>query len=72
MKCVGIREAKTHLSAIARAAAKGEPTLLTDYGKPLAVITAIVAVVESQDDRSDPSGFRTALLAMPHELDVNF
>ena len=29
-----LRKAKTHLSALARAAAKGEPTLLTDYGKP--------------------------------------
>jgi prevent-host-death family protein len=72
MKSVGIREAKTHLSALARAAAKGEPTLLTDYGKPLAVITAIAPVVEGHDDRSDPSEFRKALLAMPHELDVDF
>jgi hypothetical protein len=30
VKSVGIREAKAHLSALARAAANGEPTLLTD------------------------------------------
>jgi antitoxin (DNA-binding transcriptional repressor) of toxin-antitoxin stability system len=73
MKSVGIREPKTHLPALARAAAKGEPTLLTDYGKPLAVITAMAPVEKGQDDRrSDPLEFRKALLAMPHELDVDF
>ena len=41
MKSVGIREAKGRLSELARAAANGEPTLLTDYHKPLAVITSI-------------------------------
>src|ERR1700677_349583 len=41
MKCVGIREAKAKLSELARAAAAGQPTLLTDYGKPLAVIAAM-------------------------------
>jgi antitoxin (DNA-binding transcriptional repressor) of toxin-antitoxin stability system len=70
MNSVGIREAKTHLSALARAAANGEPTLLTDYGKPFAIITSIV---ESKNDgRSDPSEFRKALLAVPHELDLDF
>ncbi|HKN28627.1 MAG TPA: malic enzyme-like NAD(P)-binding protein [Roseiarcus sp.] len=37
MKSFGIREAKARLSALARAAANGESTLLTDYGRPLAV-----------------------------------
>jgi antitoxin (DNA-binding transcriptional repressor) of toxin-antitoxin stability system len=41
VKSVGIREAKAHLSALARAAANGEPTLLTDYGEPRAVMTSI-------------------------------
>ena len=40
MNSVGIREAKARLSALARAAA-GKPTLLTDYGKPLAIIAPI-------------------------------
>jgi hypothetical protein len=32
MKSVGIRDAKARLSELARAAAKGEATMLTDYG----------------------------------------
>jgi prevent-host-death family protein len=36
MKSVGIREAKARLSELARAAAKGEATILTDHGKPIA------------------------------------
>jgi prevent-host-death family protein len=42
MKSVGIRQAKAHLSALARAAAAGESTLITDYGKPIAVIAPVV------------------------------
>jgi prevent-host-death family protein len=41
MKSVGIREAKARLSELARAAAKGEATILTYYGKPSAVIPPI-------------------------------
>jgi prevent-host-death family protein len=70
MKSVGIREAKARLSALVRAAADGEPTVLTDYGKPLAVITAIAE--SEKESPSDPSDFRKALLALPHELDVDF
>jgi prevent-host-death family protein len=38
MKSVGIREAKARLSELARAVAKGEATILTDYGKPVAMV----------------------------------
>jgi prevent-host-death family protein len=38
MKSVGIREAKARISELARAAAKGEATILTDYGKPVAMV----------------------------------
>ena len=41
MKSVSIREAKAQLSALARAAAQGESTILTDYGKPIAVIAPL-------------------------------
>ena len=71
MKSVGIREAKTHLSALARAAAKGEPVLLTDYGQPLAMITSL----ERDGARaatSDPAEFREALLGLPHALELDF
>jgi antitoxin (DNA-binding transcriptional repressor) of toxin-antitoxin stability system len=39
MRSVGIRIAKARLSELARAAANGEATMLTDYGKPIAVIS---------------------------------
>ena len=70
MKTVGIREGKANLPALARAAAAGEPTLLTVHGKPIAVITAIP---ESDTKKlSDPSEFRLALLALPHDLGLDF
>jgi antitoxin (DNA-binding transcriptional repressor) of toxin-antitoxin stability system len=38
MRSVGIREGKARLSELARAAANGDATVLTDYGKPIAMI----------------------------------
>ena len=70
MRSVGIREAKARLSALARAAAEGEPTLLTDYGKPLAVIAPLEVTEHGRP--SDEAEFRKALLAMPHALEVDF
>jgi prevent-host-death family protein len=73
VKSVGIREAKAHLSALARAAANGEPTLLTDYGEPRAVITSINSDAVGQAvGISDPSEFKQRLLALPYALEVNF
>jgi prevent-host-death family protein len=82
MKSVGIREAKAKLSELARAAAAGQPTLLTDYGKPLAVIAAMAedfscgeapaTPVEIAPQRSDFKAFRRALLSVPHELELDF
>ena len=70
---VGMREPKAHLSELVRAAANGELIVLTDYGKPLAVITSIEGEGANRaDDSADASKFRQALLALPHHLDVNF
>ena len=70
---VGMREPKAHLSGLVRAAANGELIVLTDYGKPLAVITSIEGEGANRaDDSADASKFRQALLAPPHHLDVNF
>ena len=73
MKSVGMSEPKAHLSELVRAAANGELIVLTDYGKPLAVITSIEGEGANRaDDSADASKFRQALLALPHHLDVNF
>jgi prevent-host-death family protein len=73
MKSVGIREAKARLSALARAAANGEPTLLTDYGEPCAVITSVErGGADKAAGVSDVSEFRRSLLAVPRALEVDF
>jgi antitoxin (DNA-binding transcriptional repressor) of toxin-antitoxin stability system len=73
VKSIGIRDAKAQLSALARAAANGEPTVLTDYGKPRAIITAIKGNEVGQAvGISDPLEFKKCLLALPHPLEVNF
>ena len=73
MKSVGIREPKAHFSELVRAAANGELIVLTDYGRPIAVIKSIEDEGANRtDDSADASKFRQALLAFPHHLDVNF
>ena len=71
MKSVGIREAKARLSELARAAAKGEATILTDHGKPIATIARIEQTTEGESG-SDAREFREALLSLPYHLDVRF
>ncbi len=71
MKSVGIRGAKSRLSELARAAAKGDVTVLADYGKPIAVIGPIEPAAEERRP-SEGSKFRQALLELPHGLDVDF
>ena len=71
MKSVGIREAKARFSELARAAASGEATIVTDYGKPVAVIGPIVETTK-EESASDAGEFREALLSLPYHLDVGF
>jgi antitoxin (DNA-binding transcriptional repressor) of toxin-antitoxin stability system len=82
MKSVGIRQAKPRLSALARAAAAGEPTLITDYGKPIAMIAPLVedpaheeaapAPIKEPKPRTGAAAFRKALFAAPHPLELDF
>ena len=43
MKTVNIHEAKTHLSRLVEAAAKGEPFIIAKAGKPLVKVIAVEA-----------------------------
>jgi prevent-host-death family protein len=43
MKTVNIHEAKTHLSRLVEAAAKGEPFIVAKAGKPLVKVIAVDA-----------------------------
>lgn len=82
MKSFGIRQAKAHLSALARAAAAGESTLITDYGKPIAVIAppvedpaheeATPAPIEGPKPQTGAAPFRHALFEAPHPLEFDF
>ena len=82
MKSIGIREAKAKLSALARAAASGTPTVLTDYGKPIAVIGPLdvvtptidpsPALIEIAAKPSDRVAFRRLLNSPPFALELDF
>jgi len=83
MKSFGIRQAKAHLSELARAAAGGgESTLITDYGKPIAMISPLVeeavhaeassAPIGKPKPSTDAAAFRRALFEAPHPLELDF
>ncbi len=83
MKEYGIRQAKAHLSEIARAAAAGICTIVTDNHKPVAMIGPLPAVgtVEADvptasatptDQLSDAAAFCDALLGAPYPLNLTF
>ncbi len=82
MKSVGIRQAKAQLAALVRAAAAGEPTLITNYGKPIAMISshaedpaheeASSAPIEDPKPPTDAAAFRHALLSAPYPLELDF
>jgi antitoxin (DNA-binding transcriptional repressor) of toxin-antitoxin stability system len=71
MRSVGIRVAKARLSELARDAAKGEVTILTDYGKPIAMISTIDQTTKAEGG-SDAGEFREALLSLSYHLDLGF
>jgi antitoxin (DNA-binding transcriptional repressor) of toxin-antitoxin stability system len=71
MRSVGIRIAKARLSELARDAAQGEVTVLTDYGKPIAMISSIEQTTKAESG-SDAGEFREALLSLPYHLDLGF
>jgi antitoxin (DNA-binding transcriptional repressor) of toxin-antitoxin stability system len=83
MKSLGVRQAKAHLSALVRAAASGECSLVTDNGRLVAMIGPPPAdTVEGKDSSpaptegtkplSDAGKFRQALLGVPFPLELNF
>jgi antitoxin (DNA-binding transcriptional repressor) of toxin-antitoxin stability system len=71
MRSVGIRLAKARLSELARDAAQGEVTILTDYGKPIAMISPIEQTTKAESG-SDADEFSKALLSLPYHLDLSF
>jgi antitoxin (DNA-binding transcriptional repressor) of toxin-antitoxin stability system len=83
MKTLGIRQAKAHLSALVRAAANGECSLVTDNGKLVAMIEPPPQdPVEAEDSSpsptevakplSDAAEFRRALFGIPFPIEGSF
>ena len=83
MKSLGIRQAKARLSALVRAAATGECSLVTDNGRLVAMIGPPPEdPVEVKDSSPGPTGgikplsnaaeFRQALLGVPSPLELDF
>ena len=83
MKSLGIRQAKARLSALVRAAAEGECSLVTDNRKPVAMIGPLPqdsleaegpsrASTEGTKPISDAAEFRKALFGVPSPIELNF
>jgi prevent-host-death family protein len=66
MRTVNIHEAKTHLSRLVEAAAKGEPFIIAKSGKPLVKVTALDAPVAGKIKRL---GFMAGQIAVPDDFD---
>jgi antitoxin (DNA-binding transcriptional repressor) of toxin-antitoxin stability system len=82
MKSLGVRQAKAHLSALVRAAASGECSLVTDNGRLVAMIgPAPQDPAEAHDPSPAPTEktkpffegakFHKALLGVPFPLELD-
>lgn len=67
MLTINIHEAKTHLSRLVDAAAKGEPFIIAKAGKPLVKVMALDAPDAGQRKRL---GFMAGQIAVPEDFDT--
>jgi len=67
MFTINIHEAKTHLSRLVEAAAKGESFIIAKAGKPLVKVMALDAPVSAQRRRV---GFLAGQIAVPDDFDA--
>jgi prevent-host-death family protein len=66
MRTVNMHEAKTHLSRLVEAAARGEPFIIARAGRPLVKVTAIEAPEAPARRRT---GFLAGRLRTPEDFD---
>ena len=66
MKSVNIHEAKTHLSKLVAKAAKGEPFVIAEAGKPLVKVVALDSPSPGEARRL---GFLAKRLKVPDDFD---
>jgi prevent-host-death family protein len=67
MKTVNIHEAKTHLSKLVDAAAKGEPFVIAKAGKPL---VKVVPVDIREPRKVQRRGFLAGQIEVPDDFDT--
>ena len=67
MKVVNVHEAKTHLSRLIEAAARGEPFVIARAGRPVARVTAVDAPAPGARRRL---GFMAGQIAAPEDFDA--
>lgn len=67
MKTVNIHEAKTHLSKLVDAAAKGEPFVIAKAGKPL---VKVVPVASREPRKVQRRGFLAGQISVPDDFDT--
>jgi prevent-host-death family protein len=67
MRTVSIREAKTHLSRLVEAAAKGEPFIIGRAAKPL---VRVVPLETPEPKRAKQLGFMAGQIAVPDDFDT--
>jgi prevent-host-death family protein len=65
MKTVNIHEARTHLSRLVEAAAKGEPFVITKAGKPLVKVVPVDAPATPRR-----LGFMRGAFTVPDDFDT--
>ena len=67
MKTVNIHEAKTHLSRLLEAAAKGEPFVIAKAGRPMVKVVPIEAETPRIPRRR---GFMAGRISVPDDFDT--
>ena len=67
MRTVNIHEAKTHLSRLIDAAAKGEPFIIAKAGKPLVKVVPLNA---PEPQHAKLIGFMAGQIAVPDDFDT--
>ena len=66
MRTVNMHEAKTNLSRLVDAAAKGEPFIITRAGKPVVRVVSVEAPVSGTTRRL---GFLAGRISVPEDFD---
>ncbi|HQT38642.1 MAG TPA: type II toxin-antitoxin system prevent-host-death family antitoxin [Acidocella sp.] len=69
MITVNIHEAKTHLSRLVEAAARGEVVVVAKAGKPM---VKIVALEEAPATKKRPIGFMEGQISVPDDIKTPF